>query len=180
TEHVVVSQVFRHTDRQPLANYRVRYRILDGPPAVLLPGRAQEAVVVSDLSGNASASLVQATPQPGVNRITVEIIRPPDPSSPSGVGIVIGRGETSKEWQAAQVALTLTGPPTAGVNQELPLTVAITNNGQVESQALTVREMLPEGVQFVRSTPRAALEGNQLVWTLGVLPGGVTESLQVV
>jgi uncharacterized repeat protein (TIGR01451 family) len=180
TEHLVTSHVFRHTDRQPLANYRVRYRMLDGPPAVFLPNRTQEAVVVSDLSGNASASLVQVTPQPGVNRIAVEIIRPPEPSSPSGVGIIIGRGETSKEWQAGQVALSITGPPTAGVNQELPLAISITNNGQVETQALTVREILPDGVQFVRSTPRGSLEGNQLIWTFGLLPGGRTESLQVV
>ncbi|HLJ93980.1 MAG TPA: hypothetical protein VKU02_12400 [Gemmataceae bacterium] len=180
TEHPVTSHIFRHTDRQPLANYRVRYRLLDGPPAVFMPGRAQEAVATSDLSGNATASLVQVTPQPGVNRISVEIIRPPDPSSPSGVGIIIGRGETSKEWQAAQVALTVAAPPTAGVNQELPLTLSVTNNGQVETQAFTVRATLPDGVQFVRSTPRAAVEGNQLIWTFGLLPGGRTESVQLV
>jgi uncharacterized repeat protein (TIGR01451 family) len=180
SEHVVTTRIIRHTDRQPLSNYRVRYRILDGPPAVFLPNRTQEAVAVSDLSGNASASLVQVTPQPGVNRLGIEIIRPPDPSSPSGVGIIIGRGETSKEWQAPQVTLALTGPPTAVVNQELPLTMAITNTGQVEVQASTVRETLPDGVQFVRATPRATLEGNQLIWTLGLQPGGKTETLQVV
>jgi uncharacterized repeat protein (TIGR01451 family) len=180
SEHPVTSRIFRHTDRQPLANYRVRYRILDGPPAVFLPNRTQEAVVVSDLSGNATASLVQVTPQPGVNRISVEIIRPPDPSSPSGVGIIIGRGETSKEWQAPQISVAVTGPPAVGINQELPLTISITNTGQVEVQALTVRHTLPEGVQFLRSTPRATQEGNQLIWTFGRLPGGRTESLQVV
>ena len=37
TEHVFTTNVFRHTDHQPLANYRVRYRILDGPPARFLP-----------------------------------------------------------------------------------------------------------------------------------------------
>src|SRR5216683_2121784 len=97
------------------------------------PATSSATPAVSDLSGNASASLVQVTPQAGVNRIAVEIIRPPDPSSPSGVGIIIGRGETSKEWQAAQVVLTLTAPATAGIDQELPLTISITNNGQVET-----------------------------------------------
>ena len=111
TEHVITTYVFRHTDRQPLAGYRVRYRLLDGPPALFVQSRTQEEVAVSDLSGNASARLVQLTPQPGVNRISVEIIRPPDPSSPSGAGIIIGRGETSKQWQGPQVTLSLTGPP---------------------------------------------------------------------
>src|SRR5262249_44350436 len=114
SEQVLTVNVFKHTDRQPLANYRVRYRILDGPPAFFMPGRRQEAVAVSDLSGNASVPLVQAAPQPGVNRIGIEIIRPPDPTSPSGAGIVIGRGETTVEWQAPRISLAVAGPPTAG------------------------------------------------------------------
>jgi len=180
TEHVITTNVFRHTDRQPLAGYRVRYRILDGPPAVFPASRTQEAVAVSDLSGNASASLVQIAPQPGINRISVEIIRPPDPSSPSGAGIIIGRGETSKQWQGPQVTLSLTGPPTAVVNQEIPYTVAINNAGQVETQAITVRDTIPAGVQVVRTLPAASVEGSQLIWTLGALAGGRSYSLQVV
>jgi uncharacterized repeat protein (TIGR01451 family) len=180
TEHLVTSNLFRHTDRQPLANYRVRYRILDGPPAVFLPNRTQETVVISDLSGNASASLVQVTPQPGVNRIAIEIIRPPDPSSPSGVGIIIGRGETTKEWQAPLVNLSLAGPASAAVNQEVPYTLSVNNSGQVETQAQTVRLTLPEGVQLVRADPRASADGNLLIWTLGVLPAGRSHVIQVV
>src|SRR3954470_19885749 len=52
-QHVFTTNVFRHTDQQPLANYRVRYRVLDGPPAVFLPDRAPEAVAVTDLNGRA-------------------------------------------------------------------------------------------------------------------------------
>jgi uncharacterized repeat protein (TIGR01451 family) len=180
TEHVITTNVFRHTDHQPLANYRVRYRVLDGPPAVFLPTRAPEAVAISDLSGNAVMSLVQVTPQPGVNRIGIEIIRPPDPTSPSGAGIVIGRGETTKQWQASQVALAIAGPPTAGIGQDIPYTISITNTGQVETQAMTVRATLPDGVQLVRSEPRATVEGNQLIWTLGLLPGGGSHAVQMV
>ena len=77
TEHVVNTHIFRHTDRQPLANYHVRYRILDGPPAFFLPSRTSEFVATSDLSGNAAATMAQSLPQPGINRISVEIIRPP-------------------------------------------------------------------------------------------------------
>jgi uncharacterized repeat protein (TIGR01451 family) len=180
TEHVVTSNIFRHTDRQPLANYRVRYRILDGPPAGFLPDRTQETVVISDLSGNARASLVQQSPQPGVNRIGIEIIRPPDPSSPSGVGIIIGRGETTKEWQAPLMSLSLTGPPSAGVKQDIAYTLSANNNGQVESQAQTLRLTLPEGVELIRAEPRAVTDGNQLVWTLGALPPGRSHVIQPV
>jgi uncharacterized repeat protein (TIGR01451 family) len=180
TEHALATRVFRHTDRQPLAGYRVRYRLLDGPPAVFLPDRAPEAVATSDLNGIAGVTLAQVSPQTGVNRIGIEIIRPPDPSSPSGVGIVIGRGETTKEWQAPQVSLAVTGPPTAALGQEIPYTITVTNTGPVEVQAMTVRNAVPEGVQYVRSDPPAVLEGNQLTWTLGVLPPGRAHTLQVV
>src|SRR5262249_12355494 len=72
TEQVVTTNIFRHTDRKPLANYRVRYHILDGPPAVLVTHqtqRTQEAVIPTDLSGNAHITLAQAAPLAGINRI---------------------------------------------------------------------------------------------------------------
>jgi uncharacterized repeat protein (TIGR01451 family) len=180
TEHVFTTRIFRHTDRQPIANYRVRYRIVDGPPAVFVPSRAQEAVAVSDLSGNASVTLAQVSPQPGVNRVSVEIIRPPDPCSPSGAGIVIGRGETTKEWQAPTVGIVKAGPPTAAVGQEVPYTITVTNTGRVEVNAMTVRDAVPEGLQYVRSDPPATVEGSQLTWTLGGLQPGQGHTVRVV
>src|SRR5262249_5546576 len=109
SQPVLTTQVLRASDRQPLANYRVRYRLLDGPPAQLLPDRAQEAEVASDANGQAKVTLAGLTPRPGSNRIGVEVIRP----EPSGPGVVVGRGETTLEWQAPQVALNLSAPPTA-------------------------------------------------------------------
>ncbi|HEV8060181.1 MAG TPA: hypothetical protein VGP68_09925 [Gemmataceae bacterium] len=171
-EHVFNTSIVRHTDKQPLANYRVRYTILDGPPAVFLPDRTQVTTVTSDLSGNAKATMMQVTPQAGQNRIGIEIIRPPDPMSPGGVGVIVGRGETTKQWQAASVNVTMVGPPTAVIGQEINYTVTITNTGNVEAQALTVRDPLPQGLQFVRGDPAPIREGNQLTWTLGLLPVG--------
>jgi len=180
TKHTFTTNIFKHTDRQPLANYRVRYRILDGPPAVFLPSRTQEATVISDLSGNASATIVQVNPTPGVNRIAVEIIRPPDPLTPSGSGIVIGRGETSKEWQGPQVSLTKTGPANAAVGAEVPFTITVTNIGKVESREITVQDGIPEGLEYVRSQPPAILDGKLLVWTLGALQAGQAHTVEAV
>src|SRR5262249_6749203 len=60
-------QVGRNPARQPLPNSRARYRLVDGPPALFLPGRGQEEVAVTQLDGHASVVLAQATPQAGVN-----------------------------------------------------------------------------------------------------------------
>lgn len=179
TEHQFVTRVFRHTDKQPLANYRVRYRIIDGPPAIFLPDRTQEATVISDLNGEARVSLVQVVPQPGINKIGIEIIRPPDPTAPSGVGIVIGRGETSKQWQAAQLSVSVTGPPAASVGQQVPYTITIANSGTVDAQAVTVRDPLRPELQFLNADPRPMIEGTQLIWTLGALPPGRSHIIQL-
>ena len=64
TDHTFTTSILRHTDHQPLANYRVRYRILDGPPGLFLQSQGPEAVVVSDLRGNANLTLAQAAPAP--------------------------------------------------------------------------------------------------------------------
>lgn len=180
TQHVFTTNIFRHTDRQPLANYRVRYRIIDGPPAVFVPSQTQEAVAISDLSGNASVTLAQVSPQPGINRISVEIIRPPDPCSPSGVGMVIGRGETTKEWLTPMLSIAKTGPATVMVNQEVPYNIVVSNVGRVDVQAMTVRDQIPEGLEYVRSEPPASVEANQLTWTMSGLNPGQAHTLQVV
>lgn len=177
TEHIFTTQVWRQSDRQPLAGYRVRYRILDGPPAVFLPSRTQEAVAVSDINGNASVALVQLEPRGGVNRVAVEVIRAPDPSLPSSAGIVVGRGETRMEWQGPQVGMKMAAPPGVPLSQEVPFTITVSNSGAVGSTEMTVRDVIPEGLQFIRSEPPAIAEGNQLVWTLGGLPGGQTHTI---
>jgi uncharacterized repeat protein (TIGR01451 family) len=179
TQQVFVTNIFKHTDHQPLANYRVRYRILDGPPAIFVPSHTQEAVAITDLNGNAAVTIAQTAPQQGINRIGIEIVRPPDPLSPSGSGIIIGRGETAVEWQAPAVGITKTGPATAAVGQDIPYTITVTNTGKIETQAMTVRDAVPDGLQYVRSEPPAMAEGNQLTWTLGALAAGQTHSLQV-
>ena len=163
------TRVFRHTDRQPLANYRVRYKILDGPAAVLLPSRTTEYTAISDLSGNAQVAIAQAAPAFGRNRVSVEVIRPPDPTAPSGSGIVIARGETSIDWLAPNVSLTLNGPPSAVVGQEAAYSLVIGNSGRIESKSQQVTIRVPDGMEYVRSQPPAFLQGGGLIWTLGQL-----------
>ncbi len=178
SQHVFVTNIYRFTDRQPLANYRVRYTILDGPPAVFLPNQQRVTEVISDLQGNAGATIAQVQPAAGINRIGVEIIRPPDPCCPTGPGIIIGRGETVKEWVAPAISLTKTMPPTAAVGQPFNATLTLTNTGRIETDAVTVRETVPEGVVLVNSTPPANVEGQELVWTIGTLRPGQTTNIQ--
>jgi uncharacterized repeat protein (TIGR01451 family) len=178
---VLTTNLVRRTDRLPLSGYRVRYTLLDGPPAAFFPRRIGEEVIASDLSGNAHVTLRQIQPGLGVNRVGIEVIRPPDPTSPSGSGIVLAKGETTVEWLAAQVGLAYTAPAEVSVNQDIASTATITNSGKVESRSMTITAVLPDGVQYVSSVPPAVpLGGKQLTWTFGTLAPGQAHVVQLV
>lgn len=179
-EHVLTTKIFKATDRQPLAGYRVRYKIIGGPPAFFLPGRTSEFTATSDLAGNAQATLAQAGSVPGINKIAIEIIRPPDPSAPSGSGITLAQGETTVEWLAPSVVLEHKGPSIAVLGQEIAYTAVATNAGRIESRSMTLSAGVPPGLQYVRSQPPAFVQGNQLVWALGILPPGQSHTIQAV
>jgi uncharacterized repeat protein (TIGR01451 family) len=180
TQAVLTTNVFRHTDHQPLAGYRVRYRVLDGPSAILLPGRGPEAVAVTDINGNATVGVAQLEPGLGRNRVEIEVLRAPDPSLPSGSALSIGRGEAVVDWQAPTVSIAPVAPPTVPVGQDVTVTLAVTNSGPVATQAVTVRAQVPEGAKYVRSNPLAAVEGGQLVWTLASLASKETRKLEAI
>ncbi|HEX5271509.1 MAG TPA: hypothetical protein VFW33_13525 [Gemmataceae bacterium] len=174
---VLSTGVIRATDHQPLAGYKVRYRVLDGPPAVFLPSRTAEYVATTDLGGNAPATLAQLGPAAGVNRVGVEIIRAPLPTRPDDAGLVLAHAETTVSWQAPVVSLDVIAPPTAVVGQDLTYIVVLNNAGQVESRGMTVRAGIPDGTQYVRSDPPALTENGGLVWTVGELTGRQARSL---
>src|SRR5262249_52227438 len=132
----------------------------------------------SDLKGNAQTAITEVAPVPGVNRIAVEIIRPPDPTAPSGAGIVLFRGETTVEWQAPPVALSQTAPPFAALGGGVVFTTTINNTGRIESKSMTVTTQVPDGLQYIRSTPPAFGDARQLIWTMGVLPPGQSHVIQ--
>ena len=180
SEYVFTTKIFRHTDHQPLAKYRVRYRILDGPAAVLKPSGTSEYISVSDLEGNAHVTIAQLMPAFGTNRIGIEVIRPPDPTAPSGAGITVARGETTIEWLAPNVTLGHAGPSLAVLGQEVVYASTITNSGRIESKSMTVTSQIPDGLQYARSQPPAFVDGKQLVWTLGTLPPGQANQVQAV
>jgi uncharacterized repeat protein (TIGR01451 family) len=185
----LVTTVARATDHQPLTFYRVRYKVLDGPPLELVPpgssprdaagAKAAGTVVLTDLGGRAGVGLVQPVPQAGRNRVAVEIIRAPDTKVP-GPAVVIAHGETTVDWQAPVVTLTEAAPASVTVGGEVPYTCTLTNSGPVVSRALTVRTSIPPGLVYVRSEPAAVIEGDQLLWTLGELTAGQSRPLKAV
>jgi hypothetical protein len=176
---ILVTQILRVGDRQPLAGYRVRYRAVDGVPATFLPNASLDVVAVSDAAGEARVSLAQVGAQAGVSRIAIEVYRP-DPKAPAALGILAGSGETTVEWQASQVALAVNAPAAVPVGGEVPVTLTATNNGRVATRPLAIAIPLPEGMQPRFSEPLARSEGGQLVWQLPALAPGEARAVRAV
>jgi hypothetical protein len=127
--------------------YCIRYKVLDGPPAVLvsrggssittsLSGAGKEAEATTDANGEAAVRLVQQDPKAGKTRVAVEIVKPSE--SGTGAGTVVARRETTVEWAAPQIGLTVNAPTAAAVGGPYPVTVALDNAGAVDSKVARI------------------------------------------
>jgi uncharacterized repeat protein (TIGR01451 family) len=112
--------------------------------------------------------------------VQVEIVRPPDPTTPTGAGTTVVTGETSIEWLAPNVKLSHVGPVSAGVGQTLSFTTAAKNDGRLDSQSLMISLPIPDGLEFVSSVPPPIGEPRNgvLEYPFGALPPGQAHAVQ--
>src|SRR5262249_34021622 len=113
-------------------------------------------------------------------RVGVEVIRPADPTNPNAAPIVLASEETTIDWQAPQIQVSVTAPSIAAIKQEIPATITVTNAGQVETQSGQIYLQVPGGMSVVRTDPPARVdERGNLVWDLNALGGGRQQTLNV-
>ena len=172
TPHVLRTKVMKHSDKTPLEGYEVQYKVLSGPAAVFDPGGKAMVTVKTDKDGIATATLKQASPTPGVNQIGVQITRPENKQCCKPAAL-IHVGQTSKTWLAPAIAIKKSAPPRAIVGQTFQYAIAVTNPAKVEAHKVVVTDVLPAGIAYVDSAPKATVNGQKLSWALGTLaPGG--------
>lgn len=142
------------------SQFRVRYRVVDGPPVTLVArgtesslagSGGKEAEALLDTGAPASVRVVQNDPKAGKTRVAVEIVKPPE--SGTGPGTVVGRREVTVEWASAEVKLKVNAPPVASSIGTFPVTVGLENGTGVESQDTRVRLTLSDGATLARSDP---------------------------
>jgi uncharacterized repeat protein (TIGR01451 family) len=142
------------------SNFRVRYRVIDGTPAVLVPrgtdtslagAGGKEAEALTDTNGAASVRLVQQIPKEGTTRVAIEVLKPSDDGV--GPGTVVGRRETTVEWAVAKVNLKVNAPQVASALGTFPVTVSLGNVAGVDSKDARVRVTLSDGATLARSEP---------------------------
>lgn len=176
------TMLHRYAGKESPDGLKVRYKVLDGAPAVLMgqtsdtssvsaSGGQKETEVSADADGKAAVRVVQPTPQGGKTRIAIEVVKP------DGV-TVVGRQETSVEWATAQLSFDVLGPKAAALDREATFALVVANAGKADSPAVTVRSAVPDGTEFVRSDPPTQ-PGRDLSWPVGPVGAGKKQTIAV-
>jgi len=177
TRHVFTTSVTRQSDGSPCAGWRVRYEILDGPAAGFAPDGAAAIEVATDDLGQASAEIFQQQPAAGTNRIGIQVIRPAELGG--GRRLVIGSGATLKTWSAADIAVRKTGPAVGSVGATLTYRIDVSNPGDLPAEEVTLADVVPDGLTYLRSNPAGELQGGSVRWRLGTLAAKQTRSVEI-
>lgn len=144
------------------SGFRVRYRLVDGPPAVLATrtatgvvtgtaaAGAQEVEANIDANGTASVQLAERDKKPGKTRVAIEVVKPGDAGNKD---LVVARRDTVVEWADPKVELSVTAPKVAAVSGTFPVTVALENESGADSLDAQVKVTLSDGATLARSEP---------------------------
>jgi uncharacterized repeat protein (TIGR01451 family) len=180
TPHTFKVRAMRASDMTPYAGYKVTYKILSGPAASLSEG-GQMATVTTGADGVASIVLNQSAPMVGTNEVEISIVRPAKKDEcECWPEKLIVTGVARKNWIAADIGITKTAQPTAAVGENFPYDITVTNlSNDLEVRDVTVTDPLPDGVEYVSSTPAATVSGKTLTWNLGTLGPAASTHLMV-
>jgi uncharacterized repeat protein (TIGR01451 family) len=179
----LTTTVVRKTTRAPVPGWIVRYETTGSPPAgFLAPGLTTPAPVVeveTNALGQASVQMVQLQPGPGSNTVSIEVIRPSNPTTRHADRLVIGTGRTQVSWGSSQLAVTKTGPAMAAIGSTATYTIDVRNGGATTARSVVVTAPIAAGLQYVSSNPPADTASGALVWRLGDLAGGQARRIDV-
>jgi uncharacterized repeat protein (TIGR01451 family) len=82
--------------------------------------------------------------------------------------------------QGVGLYVEVVSPPAANLQQETTYRVVVKNAMRSPAYGVTVTDVLPEGLTYVKSEPPAKAEGSSLTWDLGELPIAGEKTLTVV
>lgn len=166
TPHTFNVRVMRYSDSTPYAGYKVNYKLLSGPAGSLSTG-GQMGTVTTGADGVASVVLNQSAPMVGMNEVEISIVRPAKKDEcecyPEKL---IATGVVRKNWVAPDLAITKTAPATAMVGDQFNYNITVTNlAGDLEIRDAVVTDPIPDGIEYVSSSPSAQVNGRTLTWS---------------
>lgn len=179
TPHRIPLRLMRYSDGTPLSGYNVNYKIVSGPAGSLTPGNGSTASVKTDADGVATVTLNQSAPTEGTNEVEITVIRPGDDKCCLPEKLIVS-GIMTKTWVKPSIAIEKTAPATATVGGEFTYDIVVTNTSDMDVTNATLTDPLPNGIEYVSSTPAASVSGNNLTWNLGTIEGGGTRTASIV
>jgi len=177
--HVLTTTVTRHTDGSPLAGWIVRYEVADGPPSGFGPDFSSGAEVTTDAAGQASVEFGQQAPQPGTNRINIQVLRPADPAAGVSQPFIAGNGATQVTFNSPNVAINVAGPSVSSVGATASFRLEVSNIGDAPASDVVVTDEMPPGMSFLGSDPTPELVEGRHVWRLGEIDPGQSRVIQI-
>jgi uncharacterized repeat protein (TIGR01451 family) len=175
--HTLSTSVKRTATGAPVVGFIVRYELVDGAPAAFGSG-ASAIEVMTDQDGLGNAVLQPTTNDAGTSQVRIQVIKPADPNS-DAPRTQLGEGYTSITWSAPGLALRATGPPSGLVDGTLVYQLEVQNPGDLPSQNVEVRGVIPPSLKYISTNPPAQVLGNQVVWQVAEIPPKGVRAVQV-
>lgn len=180
TVHPLTTVVSRNTDGNGVDGWKVRYSIVGGAPAEFAPTGSQTVEATTNENGQATVQIRQAAGQfdPGQTQVRVDVVRPKLFGEPE---LVVESGITTVNWSTPALTIRAIGPRTAGLNEAFNYRVEVSNPGDQETRGVKLRTRdLPLDLEFISSSPKPTVYGNQYEWDLGnIAPGGTPRIVDV-
>ena len=175
----LTTTVTRKLTGAPIAGWIVQYEVVGGTPA-LLNGQSTLREVTTDSQGRATVQIVpEAGVRTGATQVQVKVIRPA-----SGRGdpdrLVIGQGHTEVIWNATELEIRLEGPESVEVDGDASYRIDVHNPGNLPVSDATVRSMIPNGFDYVASTPQGESFGGYVDWNLATIEPGQTVTIDAI
>ncbi|GIW95349.1 MAG: hypothetical protein KatS3mg110_3390 [Pirellulaceae bacterium] len=175
--HTLRTRVTRSSGA-PAEGWRVRYQWVDGPAVGLGQPGVREAIVPVDAQGDASINVLPETPQPGITRIRIQIVRPGRQTG-EPPELVLGEGWTSISWSAPGLAVQVRGPSRVAAGETIELQVLVSNSGDLYARNVFLTDQLPPTWERLDAVPPAQPMGDVWQWNLGDIAPGDTRQLVI-
>jgi uncharacterized repeat protein (TIGR01451 family) len=173
--HVLTTIVQRRVTSGPIMGWTVRYEILDAT-ATFDDGTTTRDVP-TDSTGAASVQIRPAIATGGSTQVRIQVIRPPQTGQPDP--LMLGEAVTRVTWTTSQVAVDITGPESAELNESATYRIAVSNPGTLAASNIVVRAMVPAGFQVLSVSPAGQAVGSRIDWVLTQLGPGQEQIFEI-
>jgi len=176
---VLTTLVTRASNGSPLVGWIVRYEIVGSDGAAgFAPSGGTMVEVATDATGSATAQLAPRGGEHGSTQVRIQIIRPAQKSGDLH-RLTVGEEYTVVSWRAADLAVNVSGPQTAGIDSTVTYNVTVSNPGDLPAHNVAITGRPTRGLEVVNAQPTGTPFGDQRQWTIGDLAPRSSQTIQV-